>query len=254
MLSLLLSIGLLVLVGCGASDTGLPENQVQTTQPNESPQPIDPPPVSTPPGVPDPVPQPQPVPPPIVPPVLPVPVGTPPVVVPPIPVTIPPAPVPEPPIPIVLLTWAIEGILADGGTIIGTLTYDCEAVPLAVDVRGLTPNKTYPLVSYTFTVQQQSVQPYTVTYPAAVGELQELCLGLCIFSPNPIERVYFSNGRQSIQLSFLLPPMPFVGVPLLPVQWGALDPTASWIRSQDSTGAFQYLILVRSATLTLLPS
>jgi hypothetical protein len=105
----------------------------------------------------------------------------------------------------VRLTFAFHGVLVDGGTVDGTVTYAKDSPVVGTNVRGLAPNVTYALVGWNLTVHQTTFVLPNVVFTSALPGQAEFCIGECIFSPLRMQRLLFRSGTSSLALMFLLP-------------------------------------------------
>jgi hypothetical protein len=139
------------------------------------------------------------------------------------PVVIPPPP-PPPPAP-VSVTLAFVGTFAGSGTASGTFSYEQAAAPDGTNVRSLSPNVTYPLTAWSFTLDGTgTIMPSSTFENGVPGHTAEFCLGICQFSGPQMILVSLKNDAGLLlQLSFdLLDPTPFIDPPFDITQWGAM--------------------------------
>lgn len=151
-----------------------------------------------------------------------------------------------PPGQVTLLSFAFTGTLGVGfGTVDATWTYARTAEPSARDVRNLAPNVIYTLTAWAVTVHHDDlpaagIVSSTVRFSNTLpGNTAEFCVGKCIFSPQHLENLYFSDGENSLHLAFTIPSVdPFLLVPPGTLdQWGplyavnAVNGGASWFES-----------------------
>jgi hypothetical protein len=133
---------------------------------------------------------------------------------------------PPPPVPVsVLVALDFSGTFGGGGTATGSFTYDKTALSLATDVRGLAPNVTYPLTSWTFTVTGGAILPSSTFMNGAPGHSAEFCVGACVFSAPPvIELSFLNDAGLLLHLTFdLLDPTPFANPPVDLSEWGGMQ-------------------------------
>ena len=125
-----------------------------------------------------------------------------------------PSQVPEPisPPPVAIpIALDFSGAFGGGGMATGSFTYDKTAMSLATNVRGLAPNATYPLTSWTFTVTGGAILPSSTFMNGVPGHSAEFCVGTCVFSAAPvIELSFLNDAGLLLHLTFdLLDPTPF---------------------------------------------
>ena len=143
------------------------------------------------------------------------------------------------------IKWALAGTLADGGTIQGTFSYNPTEGPLQQNVRGFAPNQVYALSDWSISV---TTRLGSTTF--SKSDNYEVCLGSCIFGmSSPSEKLSWTNGSQILQLVMTLPVIMTLHLPTVVSEWGQLDGSASNIQSTVN-GQFQYLILVRTLSIT----
>ena len=135
-----------------------------------------------------------------------------------VPVVMPPPPVN------VLVALDFSGTFGGGGTATGSFTYDKTAMSLATDVRGLAPNATYTLTSWTFTVTGGAILPSSTFMNGVPGHSAEFCVGTCVFSAAPvIELSFLNDAGLLLQLTFdLLDSTPFANPPVDLSEWGSM--------------------------------
>lgn len=157
------------------------------------------------------------------------------------PVTPPPDPVPSG-----LVVWDLHGTVAGDGMLSGTLTYDADASPRAIDAHGLQPNALYDLTAWDLTLSPTvfTSQPIQWTQAASITT-QELCLGQCIFDPRLFQRVLVTDGPQLIQLVFA---QGQTQLPRVNEDWGPLEPQASHVQVISDTGE-PLTLFMRSMTI-----
>lgn len=161
----------------------------------------------------------------------------------------PPSPPPPPPPPQTqLLQWRFTGQFFDGGTLTGWIRYDALQPARAGNVRGMVPNASYELIDYEFTV---TTTFGAFTFRPVIGSQYELCVGACLFAASQGSiRLWFQEGGKQLQLIFpLAPSMTTLRYPLTVADWGQMDSTASWTRSNKPDGSFEYLIQVKTLTI-----
>ncbi len=167
----------------------------------------------------------------------------------------PQPPVIQPPPPAATTrTWAVQGHTADGGTIDGTFTYEKDAAPIAENVRG-NQNVIYPLKAWDIQAHPTyqgipivGLPPVLFFKNTGFVDTSELCFNECILDPNDFSRLVFSNGLQTLVLTFRLP-APQTALPVEAGDWGVFEANASRLQSMDLAGTFQYLMVVRNVEL-----
>lgn len=154
---------------------------------------------------------------------------------------------PEPePAPSTTLRWRMTGAFADGRMLRWTFTYDHDALPTAVNVRGLEPNAVYAMRDVEIQVEAGGTHAQPALDLSAVPT--EFCLGECIFSPELGLRLYASTPQHQLQI-VLLTPAPPQGLPRTGLEWGALNLNASWLTSYTETGTLIARVMLRSLTI-----
>jgi hypothetical protein len=150
------------------------------------------------------------------------------------------------PAPSGLVVWDLHGTTAANGTLSGTLTYDADESPRAINAHGLQPNALYDLTAWDLTLSPTDVtaQPIQWTQAASIVT-QELCLGECIFDPRLFQRVLVTHGSQPIQLLFV---QGQTQLPRVNEDWGPLEPQGSFVQVISDTGA-PLKLLIRSMTI-----
>jgi hypothetical protein len=158
------------------------------------------------------------------------------------PVTPAPAPAPSG-----LVVWDLHGTTAVNGTLSGTLTYDADASPRAVNAHGLQPNALYDLTAWDLTLSPTDVtaQPIQWTQAASIVT-QEFCLGQCVFDPRLFQRVLVTDGAQPIQLLFVQGQTQ--QLPRVNEDWGPLEPQGSYVQVISDTGG-PLNLTIRSMTI-----
>jgi hypothetical protein len=138
-----------------------------------------------------------------------------------VPVVTPPSPVPPP----VTVTLAFVGTFGGSGTASGTFTYEQMAAPVGTNVRSLSPNATYPLTTWNFTVDGSgTIMPSSTFQNGMPGHSAEFCLGTCQFAGPPIIQISLKNdtGLLLLLIFDLLDPTPFLNPPVDLSEWGAM--------------------------------
>lgn len=162
------------------------------------------------------------------------------------PITPAPAPSGGTPVPSALVVWDLHGTVAGDGMLSGTLTYDADASPRAVNAHGLQPNALYDLTAWDLTLSPTAFtsQPIQWTQAASITN-QELCLGECIFDPRLFQRVLVTDEPQLIQLLFIQGQMQ---LPRVNEDWGPLEPRGSYVQVISDTGE-PLRLFMRSMTI-----
>src|SRR4026208_1221054 len=168
----------------------------------------------------------------------------------------PPPPVIQPPPPAATTRpWVVHGQTTDGGTFDGTFTYEKDAAPIAENVRG-NQNVIYPLKAWDIQAHPTyqgiplvGLPPVLFFKNTGFVDTSELCFNECIFDPNDFSRLMVSNGLQTLILAFRLP-APHTMLPGEAGDSGVFQSNASDLRSVELSGAFQYLMVVRSVDIT----
>jgi hypothetical protein len=94
------------------------------------------------------------------------------------------------------LSYNFSGVLGDGGSVSGFLTYDPGAAPIATNVRGLQPNQVYGPTSWGFTIHS----PYLGS--TFTGNSLEFCTGKCIFGTLEATTVRVGTTGGTFQMAF----------------------------------------------------
>ena len=150
------------------------------------------------------------------------------------PVTTSPAPFRGTLAPSGLVVWDLNGKVAGDGTLSGTLTYDADASPRAVNAHGLQPNALYDLTAWDLTLSPTVVTAQPIRWTQQANTLtKELCLGKCMFDPRLFQRVLVTNGPQLIQLIFV---QGQTQLPRVNEDWGPLEPQGSYVQVISDTG------------------
>jgi hypothetical protein len=121
-------------------------------------------------------------------------------------------------------------------------------------VHGLTSNVVYPLTAWhiearpTYRGLPQG-PPVVFFMNTGFVDTSELCFNHCTFaSTEDAAKLIFSNGLQPLTLTFHLP-APHTALPVEAGDWGVFHPNGSHLRSNDPSGVFQYLMIVRDSEL-----
>jgi hypothetical protein len=129
------------------------------------------------------------------------------------------------------ISYSFNGILADGGTITGAFAFDNDAAAIATNVRNLSPNQSWGLLSSSFTIA-----PIYKGLPSWQAPVGEFCTGQCIFSgPTDVTTLTISNANASLRLGW-------------DGTFSAFRLNSSDLRTVTPTGTS--LIMVTSGTLT----
>lgn len=134
------------------------------------------------------------------------------------------------------VSYQLNGVMADGGTIVGSMTYDIEAAPLAINVRNLAGNTVYAVSDYAITVAPVYGGLAPVLYQPLVGQQMEWCVGHCVFAAVDVSNLMFTDGVHRLQVTF----MP---------NWDGFRSNSSDYRSPQPNGIDQVTIVVRSAEM-----
>jgi hypothetical protein len=94
------------------------------------------------------------------------------------------------------LSYQFSGVLGDGGSISGAMSYDPSAPPLATDVRGLLGNTVYAPTAWNFTIHS----PYLGS--TFTGNSIEFCTGKCIFGTLEATTIRVGTGGGVYQMGF----------------------------------------------------
>jgi hypothetical protein len=149
------------------------------------------------------------------------------------------------------LTFQVNGSIGDGGALRGSLSYDSDASPSALNLHGWS-NADYPVLGYHLEIRPTdglvdfTGLPHVLVYDASLpGQSAEFCVGQCIFSSTPDMNLRFSDGLYTLQLAF---------TPTADrTTWGPLVPNASTLRNIHPDGSHRigdFLILVTSGQVT----
>ena len=157
------------------------------------------------------------------------------------PVTPAPAPAPSG-----LVVWDLHGTTAVNGTLSGTLTYDADASPRAVNAHGLQPNGLYDLTAWDLTLSPTDVTAQPIQWTQAANIVtQEFCLGKCVLDSRLFQRVLVTDGPQPIQLLFV---QEQTKLPRVNEDWGPPEPQGSFVQVISDTGA-PLNLTIRSMTI-----
>ena len=142
------------------------------------------------------------------------------------------------------ITYDYTSTHTSGGVVTGSFTYDTTSSPLALNVRGLSPNATYAMTQWNFSVISgiDFVQNTTFTNTLP-GNSLEFCVGNCVFAGGSRISLTFLNPDASMRISFLsLDPSPLTSPPTNISEWGAFG--------QGEYRASGYILVYRTGTLT----
>lgn len=106
------------------------------------------------------------------------------------------------------VTLTFAGTWSCGSTANGTFSYLKEAAILGSNVRGLSPNVTYALTSWSFTAESQcDGLPSSTFTNGEPGQVAEFCVGICQFSTDRVIQLSLTNQTDNVvmQLIWTLP-------------------------------------------------
>jgi hypothetical protein len=142
------------------------------------------------------------------------------------------------------VTYDYTSTHTSGGVVTGSFTYETTSSPLALNVRGLSPNATYAMTQWNFSVISgiDFVQNTTFTNTQG-GNSLEFCVGSCIFAGGSRISLTFLNPDASMRISFLsLDPTPLASPPANISEWGDFG--------QGEYRASGHILVYRTGTLT----